>query len=41
MKYGELTEKIIGATFKVHSTLGNARLPGRAGIPGSYLPKSA
>jgi GxxExxY protein len=22
-KYGELTEKIIGASFRVHSTLGN------------------
>jgi len=40
MKYEELTHKIIGCAMKVHSTLGYARLTGRAGFSGSNLPKS-
>lgn len=49
MKYADLTEKIIGAAFKVHATLGNARLTERqperfilagAGVSGSNLPRA-
>jgi hypothetical protein len=39
-KYSELTSKIIGCAMTVHKTLGNARLTGRAGFPGSNLSKS-
>ena len=38
-KYSEPTSKIIGCAMTVHKTLGNARLTGRAGFPGSNLPK--
>ena len=40
MLYEQLTHKIIGCAMKVHSTIGNARLTGRAGIPGSNLSMS-
>lgn len=33
----DLTYKIIGCAMKVHATLGNARLTGRAGFPGGDL----
>ena len=36
-KHSDVTGKIIGCAMKVHSTLGNARLTGRAGFPGSDL----
>ena len=34
----DLTYKIIGCAMKVHASLGNARLNGWAGLPGSDLP---
>jgi hypothetical protein len=37
-KYSGLTAKIIGCAMAVHKTLGNARLTGRAGLPGTDLP---
>ena len=36
-KYSELTSKIIGSAFKVHSFLGNGFQPGRRN--GSNIPK--
>lgn len=33
LKYKDITEKIIGASFEVHKFLGNACLPDRQGFP--------